>query len=72
MQQHEMFRNSQGHWFANDLILNNCLEKGYIKEVEEKEFTRSDAVDLLKYFEESGDNQLYYEVINNWLKQRDK
>ena len=31
-------------------LLNNSISKGYIKEVEEKEYTKSDMIDFAKYY----------------------
>ena len=53
------------------------LNKGYIKEVEEKEFTKSDGAEAILYFHnsyESSDMSIEEarNVFNDWLKQRDK
>ena len=50
-------------------VFNKWLEKGYIKEVEEKEFTKSD---IIEFFESASYHEKVIADFNDWLKQRDK
>ena len=59
----------------NGYHLEIWLEKGYIKEVQKKEFTKSDMIDLLKYV--SSDFSVFSlttfeDDVENYLKQRSK
>lgn len=69
IQKEEMYRDAVGKWKANDLIITNCIEKGYIKEVEEPEFTKSDLIEIC--YMRFGGNRKYFEkhlniTIGNW------
>ena len=50
------------YWNLGEKLFDDWLEKGYIKEVEKPEFTKSDMIDLLEYDEEHGMNLLYHDV----------
>jgi len=59
--------------FQEDIEISHLLKHGYIKEVQDPEFTKDDMVSFARWysnhgtFEESG-----IEILNIWLKQRDK
>ena len=57
----------------NGYHLEIWLKEGYIKEVEEPEFTKSDMIDLLGYF--SNDDMSITNLeddVENWKKRRSK
>ena len=45
------------------------LEKGYIKEVEEKEFTKSDMISLAGYISNNCNSDDHELLFYNWLKE---
>jgi hypothetical protein len=52
-----------------------ALEKGWIEEIQEPEFTKNDMIDILEYVDYCSATKFklsYFEVMNNWLKQRDE
>ena len=55
----------------NDDVLKDWLNNGYVKEVEEKEFTKSDMVEAIGQAHILGPWSAK-EIFNDWLKQRDK
>ncbi len=60
-----------GVYFEQDV--KHGLSTGHIKEVEEKEFTRSDILDFGKFFTDRRANNYCLsldEEFNQWLKQR--
>ncbi len=51
--------------------LEALLEKGYIKEVEKPEFTKSDMIDLVRY-DLSDTLWAARDVVNDWIKNKEK
>lgn len=51
-----------------------CLENGWIKEIEEKEFTKSDMIEFASYRIRTslGNTTSYNEFFEQWLKQRNE
>ena len=66
IEKEEMFRDLSGLWNAAKYIIDNALEKGYIKEVQEPEFTRDDMIGFGKTLQgydcEVGD------CLDAWIK----
>ena len=70
--------NSTGTWVnvmdglhkVSPIILDQWLKKCYIKEAEEKEFTKSDMIEFARDFERGFHS--YEAAFDKWLKQRDK
>ena len=55
------------------VIIENWLDKGYIKEVEEKEFFPSDMVAFARWYSNHSEFEVSgAEILNFWLKQRNK
>ena len=66
------------HYYPEGALLVYCgvdfldhLHSGYIKEVEEKEFTKSDMIEFANWCINNGNysDTIYF---NNWIKQRKK
>ena len=61
---------------CSDTQFQYLLAKGYIKEVEEKEFTISDIDDFLSYYFNADINSALLNAVNHsfdtWLKQRNE
>ena len=70
IQKNEMFRSIEGHWKASDYIIKNCLEKGYIKEVEKLEFTLSDLIDLVKFTDKYPQIRIKSNegIVDDWIE----
>jgi len=56
-------------WFNNDSI-KILLEKGYIKEVEPKEFTKSDMIVFAKYYKGNYPMLGNLNILDNWIKRK--
>ena len=59
-----------GHGIDIDLFY-EWMEKGYIKEVQKKEFTESDMIDLIR-FNLNSVEWTPKQVFNDWKKQRNR
>ena len=61
---------------VKELEISTLLEKGYIKEVEDKQFTKSDIEDFLSYYFNADFDSALLNAINHsfycWLKQRNQ
>jgi len=77
IQKHEMFRSIEGHWKACDYTITNCLEKGYIKEVEKLEFTKSETLEFaIAWDHHFVREKSYKKELNNyfdiWIKSKEE
>lgn len=52
--------------------LKEDLEKGYIKEIQEKEFTKDDILDFAMYYHNDNYPTMtgHFDILDNWLKRR--
>ena len=58
---------------VKELEISTLLEKGYIKEVEDKQFTKSDMIYFARYYVNQAEVNLSgIEIVDRWIKQRDK
>ena len=74
---------SEGHSFISirfnsgdtkDFEISHLLKHGYIKEVQEPEFTKDDMIEFVKYlydyYDQSSGMEYLNGQFNNWLNQR--
>jgi hypothetical protein len=59
--------------YNKDLKIESWLEKGYIKRLEEKEFTKSDMIDFVDWFDDNHGESKYIswpDCFDLWLKSK--
>ena len=56
--------------YITESDLDESIEKGYIKEVEEKEFTKSDMIEFYIHVVRPSSLAISKDVFNEWKKQR--
>ena len=70
----DFYQSELGWTFILDDHFNECIENGYIKELQEPEFTKDDMMQFCGYLHNKlpTHSKTPKELLNDWLKQRSK
>jgi hypothetical protein len=69
---YRIIEDSNGYFSVYNYIMSESIEKGWIEEIKEPEFTKNDMIDFARYYISGCSLWTDEEKLNIWLKLRDE